>query len=70
MMGTDVHTEVSHAGKHYSDTQAAGQHWGHLPAADTGHQSIGRTRERECSLSVNAPQKEVCAGQRDVGASK
>lgn len=70
VMGTDVLTEAGHAGRHYSDTQAGGQQWGHLPAAETGHQSIGRARERQCSFSVKVTKKEVDTGGEDVGASR
>lgn len=36
---------------------------GHLPAAETGCQSMGRARERQCSLNMKVTKKEVTQGE-------
>lgn len=38
--------------------------------AETGHQSIGRARERQCYFSVKVTKKVVGTGGEDVGASR
>ena len=44
-------------------TPRQGRHWGHLPAAETGCQSMGRARERQCSLNKKVTKEEVAQGE-------